>query len=324
MTYEKNTRLLKAIADHSRIRLLNALLPNPQCVEELSERLDLAASTVSFHLKKLAEVELVYKIRDQYYTLYTINDGLLNLSLRELIHISQDDENNQNKRLKQFEDRVIRTFFNGKKLGQLPVQKKKQRIVLQVFLSDFEINRIYDESEINTIIHKRYDDHCTIRRCLIDQGMMTREKEKYKVNTQMTAAMNTAAPPQKKSSGQEKDKRRQIRREYKSRVKEAGVWRITNKINGRFLIGSNLDMHHPFNRHRVMLNIGSHRNKALQADWNALGADAFDFEVLETLSGKEYDETSLAAELEKLEARWLAVFKPNRELWYNEDSRIVR
>ena len=63
-------QLLKALADRSRIRIVNALDGKPQYVEELSERLNLAPSTVSFHLKKLEDAGLVHSKKEQYYTVY--------------------------------------------------------------------------------------------------------------------------------------------------------------------------------------------------------------------------------------------------------------
>ncbi len=52
---------LKALADKSRILMVNALLEKPHCAEELAERLRLAPSTISFHLRRLEEAGLVTK-----------------------------------------------------------------------------------------------------------------------------------------------------------------------------------------------------------------------------------------------------------------------
>ncbi|WP_437961212.1 ArsR family transcriptional regulator [Sorangium sp. So ce119] len=44
--------MLEALADASRLQVVNALLERPHCAEELAERLGRAPSTVSFHLRE--------------------------------------------------------------------------------------------------------------------------------------------------------------------------------------------------------------------------------------------------------------------------------
>lgn len=53
----------------------------PKYVEIIAERLELAPSTVSFHLKKLEEAGLVKKSKDQYYTVYALKKEMLDLPL---------------------------------------------------------------------------------------------------------------------------------------------------------------------------------------------------------------------------------------------------
>lgn len=53
MEIAKSIEIMKALADSSRLQALNILMEKPQYVEELAHRLNLAVSTVSFHLKKL-------------------------------------------------------------------------------------------------------------------------------------------------------------------------------------------------------------------------------------------------------------------------------
>jgi DNA-binding transcriptional ArsR family regulator len=73
MDAEKSIIIMKAIADPSRLAIINALLEKPQYLEEVAERHCLAASTVSFHLSKLEKAGLVSKQKQQYYTVFSIN-----------------------------------------------------------------------------------------------------------------------------------------------------------------------------------------------------------------------------------------------------------
>jgi hypothetical protein len=62
-----------------------------------------------------------------------------------------------------------------------------------------------------------------------------------------------------------------------------GVYRILNRQSGRSLLECGRDVEARLNRHMTELRFGSHRNKALQDDWNSLGADGFAFEIVELL-----------------------------------------
>jgi group I intron endonuclease len=105
--------------------------------------------------------------------------------------------------------------------------------------------------------------------------------------------------------------RREIKREYKERKKPAGVFQVKNTANGKILLGSSLNLEGPLNSHKFMLTIGSHRNAALQKDWNEFGADKFVFEILEVVE-----------ELTLLEQIWLEKLQPIGERGYNESARI--
>jgi hypothetical protein len=71
-----------------------------------------------------------------------------------------------------------------------------------------------------------------------------------------------------------------------------------------------------------MLKIGSHRNKALQQDWNEYGEQKFVFEILETVTVKDDPNFNLSDELTLLEMIWLEKLQPFGEKGYNLNSNI--
>ena len=77
--------------------------------------------------------------------------------------------------------------------------------------------------------------------------------------------------------------RRALTRAYKDTPRTAGVGAVRNTANGKILLVSSLDVRSLLNRHQAQLKLGAHRNAALQEDWQAAGAAAFTFEVLDTL-----------------------------------------
>jgi len=121
---------------------------------------------------------------------------------------------------------------------------------------------------------------------------------------------------------QAKKSRKELNQEYMKRPKPAGVFQIKNTANGKVLLGSSLNLEGPLNSHRFMLKIGSHRNKALQQDWNQYGEQNFVFEILETVTIKDDPNFNLRDELTLLEMIWLEKLQPFGEKGYNLDSKI--
>ncbi len=99
--------------------------------------------------------------------------------------------------------------------------------------------------------------------------------------------------------------RKAIARAYKESRRPMGVYCVRNIHTGETLIGRSTDLPAVLNRERSSLRVGGHANRRLQQDWNALGADAFAFEVLDTLAWPEstpdFDPT---ADLLLLEGMW--------------------
>jgi len=116
--------------------------------------------------------------------------------------------------------------------------------------------------------------------------------------------------------------RQELKREYKERKKQAGVFQVKNTINGKVLLGSSLNLDGPLNSHRFMLTIGRHRNGTLQREWREFGPDAFVFEILEVVKEKDDPNFNLEDELTLLEQIWVEKLQPFGERGYNTDARI--
>ena len=337
------TRLLQALADPTRLRLVATLLEQPACVEELAERLGLSAPTISHHLGKLDQAGLLNRRREQYYTVCEARPGPLQRTLRDLVATAAGQPAAEQARLDQHRQRILATFFEHGRLRQLPAQRKKRQVVLAAFAADFAPGRGYPEVEVNELIARRFADYCTVRRELVDERLLTRagatagQPPTYRrtgdVDVRPLPPPAAAAAPATYREGSDDmdsggtQARPDLRRRkewielYKQARKAAGVYCVRNTASGRLLLGSSVNLHGPLNRHRSELRLGSHRCPELQADWNRLGEDAFTFEILDRvpdeLAGLERDEA-----LRKLEKKWLAACPPGGEGCYNTSEKI--
>ena len=106
--------------------------------------------------------------------------------------------------------------------------------------------------------------------------------------------------------------------EYKLTHRPMGVFQIRNTSDGKVFIDSSTNIPGKINRHRFALNMGSHANKALQADWNKLGETAFEFETIEPVEPRDDANYDYKADLITLEDLWLEKLEPYNERGYNE------
>jgi hypothetical protein len=104
--------------------------------------------------------------------------------------------------------------------------------------------------------------------------------------------------------------RQELRRAYEATPRPMGVYRVLNLRDGRALVGRSVDLPAILNRERSALRFGAHHIAELQRDWNALGPDAFAFEVLDTLPPVERPGYDPSDDLRVLEALWLERLEP--------------
>jgi hypothetical protein len=110
-------------------------------------------------------------------------------------------------------------------------------------------------------------------------------------------------------------------REYKETLAPAGVFRVRNTATGKSLVGSTANLPGTLNRHRFQLEHGSHPSGELQADWNALGPDAFEFEVLDQLKPSDKPDYDGTEDLRVLKELWLEKLMASGELLYRGAGR---
>lgn len=180
MTETEAINLFKCLADKSRLQILKSLIQEEMYVERLSERLNLTPATISFHLKKLENAKAVKSRKDQYYTIYSINEDIFKMPIIDILKERSEELDMQAERDAQYRQKVIDSFFQYGKLKNIPSQRKKRRIVLEEMAKSFEAGREYTEREVNLIIADYHDDFCTLRREMVNEKILERKNMIYK------------------------------------------------------------------------------------------------------------------------------------------------
>ena len=175
-------RALKAIAEEKRLKLLGILADRECSVEELAALLGLKAPTVSHHLARLRDAQLVRMRSDGNAHLYRLDPAGLELirgslgSSARVARLAGDLPSD----LDGWERKVLRAFVDGEELVRIPASRKKREVVLRWLVEFFEPDTEYAEREINAELKRHHWDCATLRREFIASRLMERSAGIYR------------------------------------------------------------------------------------------------------------------------------------------------
>jgi hypothetical protein len=179
--------LFKALADPARLRILGLLAERAHAGHEIADRLSLTPPTISHHMRRLVAARLVDVAPEAQSRIYSLRTD----AIRELSGSVLSDPGARP--ASEEENAVLRSFFDGPRLRQIPASRKKRVIVLRRLLERFSPDRSYPESEVNDLLREAHDDVATLRRELVDYGFMVRDRGIYRVATQLPTRGSTVA-----------------------------------------------------------------------------------------------------------------------------------
>jgi len=77
------------------------------------------------------------------------------------------------------EEKVRRAFLRDGRLRSIPTQRSKRLVILDVLAQEFDPGRRYPEREVNRRLRGWNDDVAALRRYLVDEGFLDRERGEY-------------------------------------------------------------------------------------------------------------------------------------------------
>lgn len=77
------------------------------------------------------------------------------------------------------EKTVLRRFFSGTRLTEIPSNRTKRRLVLERLAQEFEPGFRYQEQDLNFTLQLFHPDYASLRRNMIEEGILTRSEGVY-------------------------------------------------------------------------------------------------------------------------------------------------
>lgn len=172
------TQFVKVMANETRLRIAGLLIDSARTSDDLARALNLPAADVLEHLAALRGLGVVASERREGSTVYGFNVPALvamNRALlsRENIPTPVDDLEDEAAR------KALRPFFDGDRITALPPYGKKFQMLIEWLVTHFDSGVRYTEQEVNAIITQYHGDYATLRRAMIDAGLMEREHGIY-------------------------------------------------------------------------------------------------------------------------------------------------
>jgi biotin operon repressor len=172
---ETPDEILRALADPERLAIAGALARSEATSATLAESLGLAVARVRKHLNRLTAAGVVRLQSDR--RTYRLDPETLRWAAEQVgppreaglaLGAANEDE-----------EQVLRTFFRNGRLTEIPMKRSKRLIVLERIGLEFEPGVRYHEKEVNGIVGRFFNDYASLRRYLVDEGILSREHGEY-------------------------------------------------------------------------------------------------------------------------------------------------
>ncbi len=177
--YELLLHFFKVLNDSNRLKLLGLLANKEYSVDELGTILKLKSPVVLRHLSALRELGVVSVRSESNRCIYSFHSEALQCLSKELMATRREASIVDDAEGDAWERRVLRDFFEGDRLKDLPASSKKRAVIVKWFASLFERGVLYKESEVNEMIKRHHPDSAYFRRELVNVGRMRREHGVY-------------------------------------------------------------------------------------------------------------------------------------------------
>jgi hypothetical protein len=166
--------LLRLLLEPSRLAVAGTLARGPRDAPTLAEEVDRSVPDVLRTLAPLVQAGLVTRSGDAYEL-----DAAAWRAIAHDLPKATPPSPRVAFGMTAEEAQVLGRFFRGDRLVEVPAQRSKRLVVLERLALEFEPGVRYDEREVNDRLRRFHDDHASLRRYLVDEGLLSRAGGEY-------------------------------------------------------------------------------------------------------------------------------------------------
>lgn len=155
--------LVGALAQDDRRAAYAALALGATTVAEVAERAGLRPPAAAVALRKLADVRIASFDRERH--TYTLLDDTFRLAVQAEVRVAGRAGGDG-----------AGSYFRRGRLTAIPGDREVRSRVLDVVADSFDPAVSYPEAKVNAICGEWFDDWVTLRRALVDEGLLRRNE----------------------------------------------------------------------------------------------------------------------------------------------------
>lgn len=166
----------KVLGNAERLKIAGQLGIQSLSAAELAERLGLPLAEVTNHLGHLQAAGFVHADGER----YRLDGAVVEQVSRRVLAQSHPGTNPALEGLPEEDVRILRGYVQRDgSLSLIPSQRKKLLAVLRYVCRAFEPGARYPEKQVNEMLSRYHEDYAALRRYLVDNGLLAREKGEY-------------------------------------------------------------------------------------------------------------------------------------------------
>jgi len=165
---------MKSLADADRMKIAGLVGLEALTANQVAERLDMKPSEAAHHLEILVANRLAHKEGSAYILDSQVFEKLTHQVLAQSHPPAPQYEGDE------FMVKTLRSYINHDgTLKSIPTQHKKLMVILDYLARNFTPGVNYPESQVNQILQRYHEDYASLRRYMVDNGLMQRQKGIY-------------------------------------------------------------------------------------------------------------------------------------------------
>lgn len=165
-------QLVRLLLDEDRLAILGRAAQAPCSADDLAATITGKRAALTRHLTQLTDAGLLTVGGDPGHERYMLDVRMIQ-SLKQTLFARPAPPTGP-------EERVLAAFVREGRLVQYPVQHSKQMVILRWLAAGFDPEREYAEREVNDLLAGHGEDYATLRRYLVDAGLLTRSAGIYR------------------------------------------------------------------------------------------------------------------------------------------------